>query len=186
MKLTNIKMRNLIYLLLFSFGVTIASCAGDNNGATPGGEQQAKTEKPAEPVAAVSTDPMKNKGIGPIKNVDLKDELEEVYVTRGENVFNSKCSACHKLDEKYVGPALAGVTERRTPEWIMNMILNPEEMTKKDPIANDLLAQHLTQMTFQNITEDEARYMLEYFRSNDMKHDDDDDDKDDDDKDDNK
>ena len=168
MKLTNIKMRNFTYLLLLSFGLTMASCSGDNNDATPGDEQKAKTEKPE--AAAVSTDPMKNKGIGPIKNLDIKDELEEVYVTRGENVFNSKCSACHKLDEKYVGPALAGVTERRTPEWIMNMILNPEEMTKKDPIAQDLLAQHLTQMTFQNITEDEARYMLEYFRSHDMKN----------------
>ena len=169
MKFTNIKMRNLLYLFLISLGVTLASCSGDNNGAAPNNEQIAKTEKPAE-AASVSTDPMKNKGIGPIKSVDINDELEEVYVTRGENVFNSKCSACHKFEEKYVGPALAGVTERRTPEWIMNMILNPEEMTKKDPIAQDLLAQHLTQMTFQNVTEDEARYMLEYFRSHDMKN----------------
>jgi mono/diheme cytochrome c family protein len=107
---------------------------------------------------------MKNKGIGPIKNVDLKDDLQEVYVTRGENIFESKCTACHKFEERYVGPPLKGVTERRTPEWIMNMNLNTEEMGKFDPIGNELLAEYMTQMTNQNITEDEARYILEYFR----------------------
>ncbi|MEO0169795.1 MAG: cytochrome c, partial [candidate division WOR-3 bacterium] len=81
-----------------------------------------------------------------------------------EEIFKTKCSACHKLDERYVGPALKGVTKRRTPEWIMNMILNPEEMTKNDPIAKKLLEEYLTQMTFQNVSEDEARAILEYFR----------------------
>jgi hypothetical protein len=71
------------------------------------------------------------------------------------------------MDEKVVGPALGGVTKRRTPEWIMNMILNPEEMTKQDPTAQALLAEHLTQMTFQNVTEKEARAILEYFRKTD-------------------
>ena len=81
--------------------------------------------------------------------------------------FGGTCSACHKLDQRYVGPALTGVTKRRTPEWIMNMILNPQEMTQKDPIAKDLLATHFTQMSFQNVTQEEARAILEFFRQND-------------------
>ena len=167
--------KNTVNLVAVSLILALGACSGDNAANAPETETaQPKTEAPAP----VSSDPMMNKGIGPVKNVELKDDLEEVYVTRGESIFNAKCSACHKFDEKYVGPALAGITERRTPEWIMNMMLNPEEMTKKDPIAQDLLAEHLTQMTFQDITEDEARYMLEYFRSQDMKHDDDDDDDD--------
>ncbi|MNZ88187.1 Cytochrome c2 iso-2 [compost metagenome] len=88
--------------------------------------------------------------------------------TKGKSVFEAKCSACHKTDDqKIVGPGLKGVTERRTPEWIMNMITNPEEMTKKDPVAKALLEEHLTQMTFQNVTDDEARDILEYLRQND-------------------
>ena len=63
--------------------------------------------------------------------------------------------------------SLGGVTERRKPEWIMNMIINPEEMTKKDPTGQELLAEHLTQMTNQNLNEEDARKLLEYFRQND-------------------
>ncbi|MGI8892770.1 MAG: c-type cytochrome [Bacteroidia bacterium] len=162
MNITNImNKRNLIYVLFISWSVALSSCSGDQN-ASP--EENKSSNKKAATTEPVSTDPMKNKGIGPIKNVDLKDDLQEVYVTRGENIFESKCTACHKFEERYVGPPLKGVTERRTPEWIMNMILNPEEMGKNDPIGNELLAEYMTQMTNQNITEDEARYLLEYFR----------------------
>lgn len=162
MNITNImNKRNLIYVLFISWSVALSSCSGDQN-ASP--EENKSSNEKAATTEPVSTDPMKNKGIGPIKNVDLKDDLQEVYVTRGENIFESKCTACHKFEERYVGPPLKGVTERRTPEWIMNMILNPEEMGKNDPIGNELLAEYMTQMTNQNITEDEARYLLEYFR----------------------
>ncbi|MBL0107478.1 MAG: hypothetical protein IPP52_09380 [Ignavibacteria bacterium] len=44
--------------------------------------------------------------------------------------------------------------------------LNPEQMTKKIA-AKNLFAQYLVQMTFQNVTQDEARAVLEYFRSKD-------------------
>jgi hypothetical protein len=47
----------------------------------------------------------------------------------------------------------------------MNMMLNPEQMTKENPTAKQLFAQYLTQMTFQNVTQDDARAILEYFRS---------------------
>lgn len=85
-------------------------------------------------------------------------------VEEGKKVFELKCTACHKLEERYVGPALKGITKRRKPEWIMNMILNPIEMTQKDPIAKQLLSEYLTQMTYQDIKENEARAILEYFR----------------------
>jgi hypothetical protein len=57
------------------------------------------------------------------------------------------------------------VTKRRAPEWIMNMILNPDKMTKENAAAKELLATYMTQMTNQNIAEPEARKILEYFRS---------------------
>ena len=68
-----------------------------------------------------------------------------------------KCTACHKRDEKYVGPALAGVTERRSAAYIMNMILNPQEMVERHPIAKQLLAEHMSFMPAQGLTENEAR-----------------------------
>jgi mono/diheme cytochrome c family protein len=107
---------------------------------------------------------MKNKGIGPINEVKLSPQIDMNLVKKGEDLFKIKCSACHKIEERYVGPALKGVTQRRTPEWIMNMILNPEEMTKKDPIAKELLAEYLTPMVAQVKDTSEARAILEYLR----------------------
>ncbi|EPG66810.1 c-type cytochrome [Leptospira wolffii] len=109
-----------------------------------------------------------SKGIGPVSSVVL-GPIDAASAEKGRKHFEMKCSACHKFEEKVVGPALKGVTERRTPEWIMNMILNPQEMTQKDPIAMELLAEHLTQMTFQNVQESEAREILEYLRKLDKK-----------------
>jgi len=49
------------------------------------------------------------------------DETEEM-AEEGKTLFDAKCAACHKMDERYVGPALGGVTERRSPAYLMNMI----------------------------------------------------------------
>lgn len=103
-------------------------------------------------------------GVGPIKELKL-GPIDQSLVKKGKDIFDSKCTACHKLDEKYVGPPLRGVTKRRKPEWIMNMILNPSEMIQKDPIAKELLAEYPTPMPFQNVSEGDARAILEYLRS---------------------
>jgi len=104
-----------------------------------------------------------NKGIGPVSKVDI-GPLNDSLAEKGKQIFDSKCAACHKFEEKVVGPPLAGVTQRRTPEWIMNMILNPQEMIAKDPAAKELFETYLVQMTFQNVSQEDTRAILEYFR----------------------
>ena len=81
-----------------------------------------------------------------------------------EKSCQEKCASCHKLDDKLVGPPLKDVTKRRKPEWILNMILNPEQMTKENAAAKQLLGQYLTQMTFQNVSINDAYAILEYLR----------------------
>jgi hypothetical protein len=108
-----------------------------------------------------------SKGVGPIHAVEI-GALDEALAAKGEKVFSGTCSACHKMEARYVGPALAGVTKRRKPEWIMNMIMNPAEMTQKDPTAKALLGEYMTQMSV-IATEAEARSILEYFRKSDGK-----------------
>lgn len=155
------KLINQSLLIAFLFGAfSFASCSGGEENGTSQSEETSATD-PEENVVPV--DPMENKGIGPVKNVEL-GPIDESLAKKGQEIFESKCAACHKMDQRYVGPPLKGITERRTPEWIMNMILNSVEMTQKDPIAKDLLAEYLTQMTFQNLSEDDARAVLEYFR----------------------
>lgn len=120
----------------------------------------AKVEENAAPA-----DPMSDKGIGPIKSVDITADVNTAMATEGEGIFNAKCTACHKVGKRYIGPDLTGVTTRRTPEWIMNMILNPEEMLAKNEIAKKLMAEYNAPMANQNLTEEEARKVLEYFRT---------------------
>jgi len=104
-----------------------------------------------------------SKGVGPVKSLTL-EKLSDAMAKEGKGIFDGKCSACHKMTERYVGPGLADVTKRRSPEWIMNMILNPAEMLQKDSAAQELLGEYMTQMTFQNVSEADARKILEYFR----------------------
>jgi len=104
------------------------------------------------------------KGIGPIKNLSLA-AVDTALVTSGKAVFDLKCVACHKVNERLVGPPLAGITTRRSPEFIMNMILNPDEMVKKHPEVKAMLATYYIPMTFQNVTQEDARAILEYFRT---------------------
>lgn len=104
-------------------------------------------------------------GVGPVKEKITLAAVDKKNVEKGSVMFEQKCFSCHRLDTKLVGPALRQVTKRRTPEYILNMILNPEEMTKRHPVAKQLLAEHLTQMTFQNVTRDDAMLILDYLRS---------------------
>ena len=85
---------------------------------------------------------------------------------KGKAVYKAKCTACHKPTKKFIGPAPKGIFERRSPEWIMNMILNPDQMVKEDPDAKALLMEfNGSPMANQNLTEEEARQVLEFFRT---------------------
>jgi mono/diheme cytochrome c family protein len=84
---------------------------------------------------------------------------------KGADVYQAKCTACHKVEKKFLGPSPMGIFKRRSPEWIMNMILNPDEMVQKDPDAKALLMEfNGSRLANQKHTEAEARSVLEYFR----------------------
>jgi len=144
--------------LVFTF---ILSACGDS-----GNDESANFNK----TKTVNTNPngltdfeMEN-GIGPVKQKLELGAIDPALVKKGEAIFVQKCASCHKLDQKYVGPAQRDVIKRRTPEYIINMMSNPEEMYKRHPEAKKLLAQYLTQMPNQNLNFEESRAILEYFR----------------------
>lgn len=142
-----------IAILLFT------ACAEKNNSSADDSSQNEQAASQEESQSSGI-----NKGLGPITNVSL-GTIDENLAKTGEEIFTANCSACHKMDKRFVGPALQGVTERRSPEWIMNMILNPDQMVNEDPDAKALLAEYLSPMANQNLTEDQARAILEYFRT---------------------
>ncbi len=107
-----------------------------------------------------------NKGIGPITSITFENEIDQNLANKGAQLFKSKCVACHKAKKKFIGPPMVGIYKTRSPEWVMNMIMNPTEMIEKDPVANALLKEYNnTIMINQNIPETEARAMVEWFRT---------------------
>lgn len=154
-------------LICFSF---LIACSGSNKKEDPYQSKEKPDQEQKETTSSNDKDDGINKGIGPIKSVDIPSTIDEAKVAQGKKVFNKLCTACHKMDKKAVGPALSGVTERRSPEWVMNMIINPQEMIKKDPIAKKLLVEHnMAVMANQNVSEEDARAIYEYFRKYDEK-----------------
>lgn len=108
------------------------------------------------------------KGVGEIKNVVLNDPLDQDMVKRGRAIYEMKCAACHKLSgARVVGPSWNGLSERRTPEWIMNMITNVDVMLEQDVEAQKLLEECLTRMPNQNVSIGDARDILEFIYQND-------------------
>ncbi|WP_062061442.1 c-type cytochrome [Aquimarina longa] len=129
---------------------------------------QSESPKPKAPTKTLPSKKidLKNKGIGPIKSVKLLAEIDQSMVSKGQDIFKKMCMACHKPTKKFIGPAPTGILKRRSPEWVMNMILNPTEMVAKDPLAKELLIEfNGSPMANQNLTEEDARAVLEYFRT---------------------
>lgn len=166
------KVKLLIVAFSFCTGVAfLSACGGSDNSSSEGTDESAVNTEATTDESAGEIDPdakSDSKGIGTFTNVEVAPTIDEDMAAKGQAIFESKCTPCHKItDEKLVGPGLKNITNLRTPEWIMNMITNPEEMTKKDPIAKALFEKHLVQMTYQNVDNAQTRDIYEYLRKND-------------------
>jgi mono/diheme cytochrome c family protein len=137
----------------------VAGCGGKDSGGSA-------APPPAAIQSAGDLTPFQlEHGIGPVTEVVTLGALDKSLADSGQKVFAAKCTACHKLGEKYIGPALGEVLTRRTPTYVMNMILNPNEMVERHPVAKQLLAEAMTLMANQGLTVGEARAVVEYFRT---------------------
>lgn len=146
---------------LISATLALATACGGG-----GGEGGAGGDSGAPAAAGSDLTPFQlEHGIGPITAPVELGAIDRGMAARGEAVFTEKCSACHKMAEKYVGPALGDVTTRRSPAFIMNMILNPQEMIERHPVVKEMLAETMSFMANQNVSPGEARAILEYLRT---------------------
>jgi len=150
-------MKKLIGLLVISLTLFVG-CGG---GSDTGNNESASAEKESSGL----TEFEQRNGIGPVtEEIQLSSNIDKQLAKDGEALFETKCSACHKLDERYVGPSQRDLLDSRSPEYVMNMILNPAEMIKKHPEAKKMLQKFMTPMPNQNLSREEARSILEYFR----------------------
>ena len=104
-------------------------------------------------------------GVGPVKNV-VTGPIDSKMVADGKKIYLAKCVVCHELDIKKIGPPLRNITKERTPEYIMNLLVNAVQMQKQDPFVKDLLKKYNNVlMPDPAISQAQARTVLEYLRS---------------------
>lgn len=158
------KRMTLVAAAIFLAGSLVFVSCSDNSGST-----DATTETTTD--ATTNTTGGDNEVHGDLiqpGDVEVTTPLNADWVAQGKGIYDVKCQSCHKLDDtRVVGPGWKGITQRREPAWIMNMITNVDVMLEQDPEAQKLLEQCLVRMPNQNISKEEARSILEFMRSND-------------------
>jgi|JI10StandDraft_1071094.scaffolds.fasta_scaffold96525_7 competence protein ComGC len=162
------QMKKLIVIGFVASLLFIMSCGespkSDNNTSETNSESPKSmlNEKPE------GYDPKRGEGKYTAEMLKLDGTIDDAKAKTGEGIVGVKCASCHKMtDEKLVGPGWKGVTTRRTPEWIMNFISNPDPMIEKDPAVQAQLELCLVRMPNQGLNDDEARNILEYMLKND-------------------
>ena len=99
-------------------------------------------------------------------NIAATRTPDDPAAVRGKLDFESKCLACHSIGQgRKLGPDLAGVTERRSSEWLTKWLKSPEKMLQSDTDAKAMLKESGgLPMPNQNLSDAEVRQYIGYFK----------------------
>ena len=87
---------------------------------------------------------------------------------KGKAIFTSRCAACHNINKILTGPALAGVDQRHTIEWIINFVHSSQTVVKggdKDAIALYLKFNKIVMPDHPDLTEENIKDIVDYVKS---------------------
>jgi mono/diheme cytochrome c family protein len=159
--------RYFAFILIFLVGFVASRC-GSNTQPGAGNPASADSLSKHKNDTVLMMAGINSKGVGRFSSIQLTHPLDQKLVSNGQDIYEAKCVACHKLtDELLVGPGWYGVTKRRRPEWIMNWITNTKVMLDKDQAAQADMVVCLIRMPNQDLTDEQARQVLEFMRKND-------------------
>jgi mono/diheme cytochrome c family protein len=88
-------------------------------------------------------------------------------IGEGKALFSTRCAGCHNVNVKLTGPALAGVDQRRSIDWIIGFVKSSKTMINngdKDAIA--IYEQFRVPMPdHTDLTDDNIKQIVEYIKS---------------------
>jgi len=93
-------------------------------------------------------------------------------VKEGQTLFKSKCASCHSVTKKVIGPALAGMTERHSEEWLLSWIKNSQAMIASgDPAAVAIYEEYnkLMMNSFTDLSDDQIKSIIAYVQDEEAK-----------------
>ena len=112
----------------------------------------------------------------PEPGLDYAEAPKLRSISRGENLFRTRCSACHLLGPEdglsRQGPNLLGVTARRERAWLARWLAEPDAMLAEgDPIAVELFqAYRNLPMPNMRLNEVEVAALIEYMEEEESWH----------------
>jgi mono/diheme cytochrome c family protein len=92
---------------------------------------------------------------------------KQALVDTGKGLFRTNCGSCHALNQKRIGPKLAGVNEKYADdkEWLYSWIQNaPAKINAGDPRAIALYEEYDKQMmtAFPSLADSDVEAILTY------------------------
>ncbi len=89
---------------------------------------------------------------------------QEGNAENGKKIFNANCASCHKLDKKFIGPALKGITEKRTKEWLFSWIKDSQALIASgDKDAKAIFDEYKIPMaSYPNLSDQDLADILAY------------------------
>ena len=88
----------------------------------------------------------------------------------GEEIFKTKCTLCHTYGEgNKIGPDLKGVTKKRKPDWLKNMIKDPQGWVAKDAEAKKLFEEFkkIPMVVVPALKDDEIKAVIDFLKKKD-------------------
>jgi mono/diheme cytochrome c family protein len=91
---------------------------------------------------------------------------------RGKSLFNTRgCNACHTVGKPgkntAAGPDLAGVTERRSADWLKRWLKDPSTMIGSDSVVDAMVvASKNVKMPNMKLSEPDIAALLSYLAEN--------------------
>jgi cytochrome c oxidase subunit 2 len=97
--------------------------------------------------------------------------VSEEKVKAGMELFKGKCSACHTLDAKLIGPALGDVSKRRTHQWLLKWVKNNKKFreNEKDADAIKIFEEYngSVMTAFEDLSDDQINTIIMYTENGD-------------------
>lgn len=90
----------------------------------------------------------------------------------GAALFKANCTSCHKIDKKLVGPALAGMSERHSEEWLVKWIKNSKLLIDSgDPAAVAIYEEYnkSAMPAFTQFSDDQIKGIIAYVKEEETK-----------------
>jgi len=108
-------------------------------------------------LAIAGAGPLKAQEPGPFK-------VDPLSAAHGKALWNSlQCEGCHELGtSRATGPALIGVTDRRSVEWLRKWLKDPVSMVTQDSTAAAMKAQYGSQMPNFGLTNRDVDGLINY------------------------